>query len=98
MMRMQNEDTDKGEDKDNGEDRDEDEDVDWDVGADDEVGEGEDQDARVEVDEVADEDADLTRMTMRLTMTSIVINHLFSSFRCNLSAILCHLFTNRDEL
>lgn len=72
------------------------------MGADDEVGEGEDQDARVEVDEVADEDADLdadlTRMTMRLTMTSIVINHLFSSFRCNLSAIFCHLFTNRDEL
>ena len=50
------------------------------------------------MDEDAGLDADLTRMTMRLTMTSIVINHLFSSFRCNLSAILCHLFTNRDEL
>ena len=51
-----------------------------------------------DTDEAADLDADLTRMTMRLTMTSIVINHLFSSFRCNLSAILCHLFTNTDEL
>ena len=51
-----------------------------------------------DTDEAADLDTDLTRMTMRLTMTSIVINHLFSSFRCNLSAILCHLFTNTDEL
>ena len=37
----------------------------------------------------------LMRMTVRLTMTSIVINHLFSSSRCNLLVILCHLFVER---
>lgn len=38
----------------------------------------------------------LIRMTIRLTITSIVINQI--SIRCNRLAILCHLFTNRDEL